>query len=186
LRAISFRDLKLALPQFKNEVEMLHPYNDVAMLGALEAIGFDIKQPINYEASYHRDMQQSAAVGFRAVGEYNLDPKYKNFLDVMDRIIVVGLTDPTFAKELNELHGKSYTYRNDDEYTGKLPRKKPNDPRYFTEQELLDMGYTGDEDEPEYEEYLSASEKRAEAEKTETLTKQIAELENVRIMLRGE
>lgn len=179
MRNISLRDLMLAeeLSSIKNEIVLINPNNDKLVFSVLQQIGFDTKQEVNYVPSLHRDMQGKIAVGFQAVGEYDTDTKYRPFIDTLDRVIISGMRDISLAKDLIELMGKRYPYRNDDEAEGKS-RKRNNDPRYYSDQELLDMGYTsGEEDEEETVEYVQ--------EDYETVSKMIKTLEEVRDQIRG-
>lgn len=175
MRNISLRDLMLALPQFKNEIEVIHPDNDEVVFAALDAIGFDSRRGIEYIPSNHRDMQGGEGVGFQAVGEYNPDPKFKKYLDTIDRVIVAGMTDISLAKDMAELMGKRFNYNNQDEEV--VSRKRPNDPRYYSEQELLDMGYSEGDEVEEYDGEVM--------ENQNSISEQIATLEAVRVMLRG-
>lgn len=177
MRNISLRDLKLADSlAHLNEVEMIHPSNDALVNSVLESIGFNTKQGVQYVASLHRDMQGKAAVGFQAIGEYNVDPKYRGFIDTIDRVIVAGLTDISLAKDMAELMGKRYNYKNQDEEDVKK-NKKPNDPRYYSDSELLEMGYTSGDEEDEYEETEPDC---------ELITSQINALNEIKIAVRGE
>lgn len=176
MRAISLRDLMLAdeLSHIKNEVELIHPRNDSIVKYVLQGVGFDTSQPIEYIASYHRDMQNKAAVGFRVVGEYDTHPQYKQFLTPDDRIVLAGMEDISLGKELSLIMGRRFNYHNEDEYEIGAKRKKPSDPRYFTDAELLEMGYSEGDDE-DYEEVGLEDE----------LTQQITTLENIKNSIRG-
>ncbi len=180
MRSISLRDLKLAdCLKHLNEIEIIHPSNDELVKSVLEQIGFNTKQGIDYIPSNHRDMKQHAAVGFQVIGEYNVDPKYNKYIDTIDRCIVAGLTDISLAKDMAGLMGRGYNYRNEDEFTGKINgrKKQENDPRYYTDQELLDMGFSeGDDDEDDYYEIEDSC---------EDITRQIEELQTVKELVRG-
>ena len=107
MRNISLRDLMLAdsLSHIKSEVELINPKNDVVVNYVLTEIGFDVRQPVEYIPSFHRDMQGKAAVGYQAVGEYMVDPRYNKFIDTMDRIIVAGLIRlPRFPARAETIH----------------------------------------------------------------------------------
>lgn len=177
MRVLSFRDIKLALPHMKNEVEMMQRENDTAVLGVLAAVGFSMNHPVSYEVAYHRDMQGGVAVGIMAVGEYNHDSKYRDFLDTTDRIVVAGMQDASLAREMEEIRGKKFGYRNDEELEFKA--KTPvQDARYYSQEQLIEMGYTGGDEEVEYEGTIG--------DDYEIITSQIAALVDLKKMIRGE
>lgn len=167
MRTISFRDLLVAeeLSHIPNEIALLDPSNDGLVKHVLEYMGFDTKQDVIYEASKHRDMKGVVAVGFMAVGEYSRKKEHRHFLDSNDRIILAGQVDASLGKELAEMAGRRNTYKNQDQTEN--TRHKPDDPRYYTDAELLELGYTdgnseevdpfeGDYIEPDWEETLRA------------------------------
>lgn len=178
MRNISLRSLMLAeeLSHIKNEVELIHPSNDEVVKKVLAAIGFDVRHGVEYIPSFHRDMSGKAAIGYQAVGEYNVDPKYNKFIDTLDRVIVAGLTDASLAREMSNLLGKRLSYKNDDPL-GDARERVLDDPRYYSEAELLELGYTMGSDEPEYD---------AVEDDYESISAQIKVLEDVRDSVRGK
>lgn len=175
---LSVRDLMLCeeLSHIPNEVSLLHPDNDALVASLLEQVGFNIKKEWTYIPSLHRDMREKAQVGFQIVGEYNTDPKYRHLLDMTDKIVVAGMVDPSLAKEMLEIMGKRFQYKNDEEDV--KSRKRPNDPRYYSEEELLEMGYsTGEDEEEVYED---------EDDSCNSVTSQIAALQSIKVAIRGE
>lgn len=181
MRATSLRDVMLAdsLKHIKSEVVLINPENDVAVLAVLAQIGYDVKQPFEYVPSRHRDLQNKVAVGYMIVGEYSRDPKYRHFLDTTDRVIVAGLTDASMAREMSTLMGRKNIYRNDEDKWDDGARAKKDDVRYYSDAELLALGFTGDSEDPaEFEgEYL-------ERDWEETL-RAIKVLEETRDLIRG-
>ena len=179
MRNISLRDLMYgvdSLSDIKSEIDLINPANDERIKAVLEEIGFNTKQGIDYIPSNHRDMRNNVAVGFQVVGEYNTDPSMKHFLDTTDRIVVAGMTDVHLAKDMAELMGKRYTYKNQDEDDIK-ERKRPNDPRYYSEEELIEMGYTsGNENEIEYDDVET---------NCDSISSQIAALQIAKELIRG-
>lgn len=176
-RVLSLRDLRLADSlKHLNELDIIHPKNDKLVCEVLEMIGFNTKQGIDYIASNHRDLQNKTGVGFQVIGEYNVDPKYRNFVDTVDRIIICGLTDITLAKDMANLMGRSYANNKQQDTDGKS-RKKPDDPRYYSEEQLLEMGYTTGDEEEEYE---------SVEEDYELVTSQINTLNEIKVTLRGK
>lgn len=160
-RTISFRDLLITeeLSNIRNEIELLHPKHDHIVGLVLRQIGFDTCQEIEYIPSMHRDMTGKVAIGFQAVGEINTDRQYKKFLDVHDRIVAAGLKDISLAKDMAGLMGRSYSYNKNQEEL-KQKRKKAFNEDDFSEEELIDMGYsTGDNEddyvEPDYKKNLA-------------------------------
>lgn len=149
MRSISARDTLKALPHYKNEFDIIDPKNDAEVYAVLEAIGMDTRKGVGYDVALHRDMGNTVAVGYMLSSEYSTDSKYKDFLDTTDRIVVAGMLDPSLAREMEEIRGRKYNYRNEEETEVKL--RKPNDPRYYTEEQLIEMGYTGGEEEDEYD-----------------------------------
>lgn len=182
MRSLSFRDIMLALPQFKSEVEMIRPENDVEINKVLEAVGFDVRQKIEYTAALHRDMANKVGVGFLAVGEYNTDPKYNKFVDTTDRTIIAGLSDVSLAKEMCVLMGKKFSYRNDDEADMKF---NTNDPRYYDAEQLKELGFTGFDDDATSEDSFLAEHGGAESD-CDMISSQIAALQSLKIAIRGE
>lgn len=152
MRATSLRDIMLAdsLKHIKSEVLLISPENDVAVLAVLAQIGYDVKQPFEYVPSKHRDLRNKIGIGFQVVGEYSRDPKFKSFLDTTDRVILAGMLDPSMGRELSTMQGRKNTYKGDDKWDDGS-RAKASDPRYFSDQELLDLGWTkGDDEDGEY------------------------------------
>lgn len=160
-RVISCRDLLLAeeLSHIKNQIELIHPKNDDLVKSILNEIGFDTRHVFEYLASNHRDMQGNTGIGFICIGDINRDKRFKQFLDTHLRIVAAGIGDISLGKEMASLQGRSYNYnKNENEDSGKK-RKKPSTDD-FTDEDLLEMGYTtGDESdeyvEPDYEENLA-------------------------------
>ena len=107
---MSFRDLKLipGLSQF-TEVELLSVTRDALVNNALGQLGFNLRAPILYVPSKHRDMQGNVGVGFRAVGHINNDHAYLNSscCPMIERLIWASLKDPSLARELAKMMGHS-------------------------------------------------------------------------------
>lgn len=178
MKVLSLRDLMLCeeLSHIPNEVTLIHPSNDKLVASLIEQLGYNINKAWHYEPSFHRDMQNKTQVGFMLVGEYNTDPKYRHLMDMTDRLVIAGMVDPSLAKEMLEIQGKRFNYKNDDEIDFKS-RQKPNDPRYYSEDELLEMGYSMGEVEDEYD---------SVEDNCDAVTSQINALLAVRFDLRGE
>lgn len=149
-RVLSARDVLKALPHYKNEFDVIEKSNDAEVYGVLTAVGFDVSKGISYDVALHRDMSNVVAVGFMLSGDYSLDPKYRKFLDLTDKIVVNGMSDPSFARELEEIRGKRFQYFNEEELEQKVKTPK-DDLRYYSEEELKEMGYTGGDEEDVYE-----------------------------------
>ena len=110
MKSISFRDLKLVTTlSHLTELDMLHPKNDALVYGVLDNLGFDIEYPILYLANKHRDMRNKVGVGFRAVGEINIQRKHIEaiYTDLTTRLAASAYTDPSMTIELAELAGKT-------------------------------------------------------------------------------
>jgi hypothetical protein len=161
MKVLSFRDLMVCeeLSHIKNEIELLHPSNDALVNSLLVQIGFDTKKNILYEASKHRDLKGHVAIGFCACGEYSTDPQYRKFLDVTERTVVAGMTDPSLGREMAAMQGRKNVYRNDEDKWDDGSRAKADDPRYFSEAQLLEFGYTMGDPEDELDDgyYIEAS-----------------------------
>ncbi len=183
MRNTSLRDLKLAdTIAHMSELDMIHPNNDKVIKAVLETIGYDVKQKIDFIPSYHRDMQGKAAVGFQVLGEYNLDPKYDKFVDTIDRVVKAGYTDPHLARDMAELMGKRFSYKNEDEIDVKSNLE--DDPRYYTEAEKKAMGFTGFDEDSSEEDFLS---EHGGAERDcDMISSQIAALQALKVAVRGE
>ena len=183
MRNTSLRDLKLAdTLSHLSELDMINPANDSTVKYVLAAIGYDVSKTIDYVPSFHRDRQNKAAVGFQVIGEYSTDPKFKSFLDSFDRIVVAGMTDPSLARELAEIAGKRFTYTNDDETDVRSPRVP--DARYYSDDELKELGFTGFEDDNSEDSFL-AEHGGAESD-CDMISSQIAALQSLKIAIRGE
>jgi hypothetical protein len=152
MRNISAKDLLQALPHYKNEFDIINPANDTEVYAVLEAIGMDTRKGVQYDVALHRSMSdpKNPAVGYILSAGYSTDPKFKNFLDTTDRIVVAGMIDPSLAREMEEIRGKRFGYRNDEELEQKVKTPK-DDARYYSEEELKEMGYTGGEEEDTYD-----------------------------------
>lgn len=107
-RVISFRDLKIvpSLSQY-TEVELLSTNLDDKVNNVLGQLGFNLKAPILYVPTKHRDMQGGVGVGFRAVGHINNDHAYlsSNICPMIERLIWASLKDPSLARELAKMMG---------------------------------------------------------------------------------
>jgi hypothetical protein len=148
MRATSLRDLMVAecLAHIPSEAMLVSPENDKLVASVLEQIGYDVKQKWEYIPSRHRDMQNKIDVGYMVVGEFSRDPKYRHFLDTTDRIICAGATDASMAVEMSNLLGKKHTYRGDEKWDDGS-RAAVDDPRYFSDSELLALGFTQEDEE---------------------------------------
>lgn len=176
MRNCSARDLLLALPHYKNEFDIINRANDTEVYEVLDAIGIDTLRGIGYAVNLHRDMQGKIAVGFILSGEYNRDPKYKNFLDTTDRVILASMDDPSLGRDMIELMGRRYNYKNDDEPEVKV--KAEYDSRYYSPEQLLALGYTGEPEEEEYDGTVS--------ENYDVITSQIKTMSQLLSIARSE
>jgi len=176
---ISFIDLRLAdtLSKF-NSIEMLDPAKDVLVNEVLAELGFDVTKAVEYLPSKHRTLGNEVVIDFQACGEMNLDRKYNHLRDVTMRTVACGMKDISLAREMALLQGNKATYRSDEKWDDGA-RAKVSDPRYFSEEQLLELGFTTGEDEvdPFEGEYIEKHWKDdLQAIKT---------LEDLRIMIRG-
>lgn len=136
-----------SLKHIKSEVLLICPENDSLVAKVLEQIGYDIKQAWEYVPSKHRCMGNKISVGFMVVGEYSRDIKYRHFLDTTDRVIVAGLSDASLARDMSALQGRKNIYKGEDKWDDGS-RAKVDDCRYYSEAQLLELGWTtGEEDE---------------------------------------
>lgn len=176
---ISFVDLRLAdtLSKF-NSIEMLDPAKDVLVNAVLEQLGFDITKEIEYLPSKHRSMSGVVSIDFQACGEMNRDRKYNHLRDVTMRTVCAGMSDISLAREMALLQGNKATYRSDEKWDDGS-RAKVNDPRYFSEEQLLEYGFSmGDEDSDPLEGlYIEAN--------WEDDLRAIRQLEDIRNTIRG-
>lgn len=175
-RVLSARDVLKALPHYKNEFDVIDPKNDSEVYAVLEAVGMDTRKGVSYDVALHRDLSNTVAVGFMLSAEYNTDSKFKNFLDTTDRIVVAGMLDPSLAREMEEIRGRRFAYRNDEEVEHKS--SKPNDPRYYTDEQLKEMGYTSGDEEEEYDGDVT--------DNYEVLSSQIETMKQLLKIARGE
>lgn len=135
-RNLSFRDIQRT-PKAKHltETELLKIENDPIVNEVLAAMGFDIKQPILYIASKHRDLAGKVAVGFRAVGEIDGFSDYMKSRQVplIERLIYAAQKDPSLARELSKMIGHSVDLSDDaiDDDEGLFP-DEDIDPEYQT------------------------------------------------------
>lgn len=169
MRAISLRDVLVAeeLSHIKNEIELIHPDNDELVKSVLEQVGFDVRHGIQYIPSLHRDMQNKVAVGFQAIGEYSTDPKYKQFMDTFDRVVIAGMQDASLGREMAYMMGQQFKFNDDPEA----------DVKSYTEAELNAMGFTdGNEDE-----YVDD-----DPEDSDRISREIEQLKMICVSIRGE
>lgn len=113
-KTLSFRDLQVC-SFFKdmNEIQMLSLENDKAMEFALQHVGFDTDYPVTYEPSNHRCMRGKVALGFRAVGEINMNKSYieSPLCTLTERMIAAAYVDPSLTRELSSLMGMRVNFR---------------------------------------------------------------------------
>jgi hypothetical protein len=183
MKVLSFRDLMVCeeLSHIKNEIELLHPSNDGLVNSLLVQLGFDVKREVLYEASKHRDLKGHVAIGFCACGEYSTDQRYKKFLGVTDRIVIAGMRDPSLGREMALSQGSQSSYRNCEDQWNDGSRAKKDDARYYTDEELLEMGWSaGDDADGEYAsaEYIE--------DNWEATLRAIRQLEEIRDAVRGK
>ena len=176
MKVLSARDVLKALPHYTSEFQVIDPANDAEVYAVLDAVGFDSRRGISYEVALHRDMSNHVAIGFRLCGEYNMDPKFRKFHDLTDRLVIAYTQDPSLGRELDEIRGKRFSYNNKEELEGKA--KKPvSDHKYYSEEELKEMGYTSGEEE-EYDGSIS--------DDFETVAQQMDVLKAILFSARGE
>jgi hypothetical protein len=98
---------------------------------------------------------------------------------VTQRTVCAGYTDISLAREMAALGGNKATYRNDDDKWDDGSRAAKDDIRYYTEAQLLELGFTTGEDEtdPFEGEYI---EKHWEDD-----LRAIKQLESLRDVIRG-
>lgn len=181
MKSLSFRDLLKCeeLAHIPNEVILMHPSNDALVNSILVQIGFDIKKTVLYEVAKHRDLSGAVAIGAIACGEYSTDPQYKKFLDVTERTVVAGMVDPSLGREMALMQGRKNIYKNSDDKWDDGSRAKADDPRYYSEAQLLEFGYTqGVEEETDGGYYIEAT--------WEEDLRAIKQLESVRDTIRKE
>lgn len=107
-RVLSFRDLRLIpeLAQY-NEIELLNPELDSLVNSFLAKLGYDLDYGVVYEPSKHRDMQGKVGIGFRVIGELDINRNVVNssLCGIEDRLAVAAYLDPTFIKEVAPMLG---------------------------------------------------------------------------------
>jgi hypothetical protein len=110
MRVFSFRDLKI-IPQLSHmtERDMLKLENDEVILPILEELGFDIRYPILYVPSKHRDLQGKVGVGYRACGTITTNREFLNshLCEPIDRVIATAQYDMSLTEQLSQLMGTS-------------------------------------------------------------------------------
>jgi hypothetical protein len=113
-RVLSFRDLRLIpeLAQY-NEIELLNPELDSLVNSFLAKLGFDLDYGVMYEPSKHRDMQGKVGIGFRVIGELDINRNVVNssLCGIEDRLAVAAYLDPTFIKEISPMLGSRIDYK---------------------------------------------------------------------------
>jgi hypothetical protein len=176
MKCLSARDVLKALPHYKNEFQVIDPLNDLEVYAVLDAVGFDSKRGICYEAALHRDMAGVVAVGYRICGEYNTAPEFRKFHDMTDRLVIAYAEDPSLGRELDEIRGKRFDYKNKEEIEFK--DKSFDDARYYSKEQLLEMGFTGDEEEDTYDGQV--------AENYDVVSSQIELFKTLLVAARGE
>ena len=176
---ISFVDLRLAdtLSNF-NSIEMLDPAKDFLVNDVLAQLGFDITKTVEYLPSKHRSLSGIVSIDFQACGEMNLDRKYNHLRDVTMRTVCAGMKDISLAKEMALLQGNKATYRSDEKWDDGS-RAKVDDPRYYSEEQLLQLGFTTGEDESDpYESFYIEKNWKDDL-------RAIKQLESIRDIVRG-
>lgn len=113
-RVLSFRDLRLISELSKfTEIELLNPENDSMVFGYLAKLGFDMDYGIVYEPSKHRDMQGNVGVGYRVIGELDINRNVvSSYLCSMEeRLAVAAYLDPSFIMEISPLLGSRIDHK---------------------------------------------------------------------------
>jgi hypothetical protein len=143
----------------------------------LEAIGMDTRKGVQYDVALHRSMvdPKNPAVGYILSADYSVDSKFKDFLDTTDRIVVAGMVDPSLARQMEEIRGKRFSYVNAEEIDFK--DHVVEDARYYSKEKLLEMGYTGEPEEDEYDGQVS--------DNYETVASHIQVMKDILIAARG-
>lgn len=146
-KTLSFRDLQVcSLFKDMNEIQMLNLGNDDAMEFALRHVGFDTDYPVTYEPSNHRCMRGKVALGFRAVGEINMNSSYieSPLCTLTERMIAAAYTDPSLTRELSSLMGMRVNFRSllengSDSSREDLPEDMLEPDREFVGKQLEDL-----------------------------------------------
>ncbi len=96
-----------------SEIEMLEIKNDKLINKYLAILGFDIQYGMYYGAAVHRDLRGNVSLGFRIVGEVEINKSFIDgpFATVREKLIAYSYSDRSWAKELAELTGKSPDFK---------------------------------------------------------------------------
>ena len=152
-KTISFRDLQVcSFFQNMNEIQMMSLENDGAMEVALQQVGFDTDYPVSYEPSNHRCMRGKVALGFRAVGEINMNSSFieSPLCTLTERMIAAAYIDPSLTKELSSLMGMRVNFRSllengSDSSSEDLPDDMLEPDRDFVGKQIKDLVILRDE-----------------------------------------
>jgi hypothetical protein len=113
-RVLGFRDLQL-ITELANltELEMLHPSNDKLMESYLGKLGFDTDYAIQYVPNNYRDMRDKVGVGFRAIGELQINRAFINsyLCSTMERVAATSYHDRSLTVELANLMGGALDFK---------------------------------------------------------------------------
>ncbi len=166
--SLSFTDLRLA-EEFKNlnSIQILHPDKDELVKSVVVEFGFDIRHPLFYIPSKHRNLRGAIVIDFCVLGEISRDKRFRNKMDLISRIVVAGMTDPYLGKDMEELLGRTRSYNNE-EISKPMSKKE--------KQYRIDNDFDNDEEEDSTE-YV-------EEDYQETLEK-IQQLADIRDHIRG-
>lgn len=111
--SFSLRDIKL-ITEFKpyNEIQLISLEMDDRMAYYLSKLGFDLDYPVSYLASNHRDLQNKVGVGFRVVGDIQINREFltSDVCDVYTRIAATSYQDRSLTRELCQLQNSSLNY----------------------------------------------------------------------------
>lgn len=102
-RSLSLRDLQL-VPELAhmNEVTIIHPSNDDLVFYHLDKLGFDCDYAVEYLPSNHRCMRGKVAVGYRVVGELQVNRAFVNSVmcSTVERVAISSYQDRSLTQEL--------------------------------------------------------------------------------------
>lgn len=146
-KTLSFRDLQVC-SMFKgmNEIEMLSLENDEKMEYVLSRVGFDTEYAVSYEPSNHRCMSGKTGMGFRVVGEINMNSSYINspMCSLTERMIAAAYLDPSLTRELSSLMGMRVNFRSllengNDSSHENLPEDMLEPDREYVSKQIADL-----------------------------------------------
>lgn len=130
-KAVSFRDVAHVLKHISNievsEWDLLDPSFDSQVKPILFELGIDVRFPLKFSASNHRDLNDGTGIGFRYEGRMRRDRAWltSKGCSVTERIQAAAYEDPSRANAMCEMLGGNIDWLEGAHYvTPEMPKSQ--------------------------------------------------------------